>query len=481
VQKAVWVMVRVRARKSQYKNAEENMKKTLKIFAFTGVLVTVVFTFIGINFSDLLLGSNRGSFQFLISTFSVLFLCVQGVIRGYLQGVGYTKPIVVSDVLMAVAAFLVGTLFSAIMYGYGLKVNTLFHVDEFSAVYGSTGMTLGLFVASIVGLVHTSVSFYVRRNELEEIGKRSAPRYVDSKNDVMSGLRPILFMYASPGIALLVDQVFYMIHHRTVGSKADPIYNYGIYAGRTIPIVITFSLLCCLPFLIEWNRIRARFERDEPENAGEKLSRFVKHFIEITVPVALFIFTLASSVDTLVYWKGNDFSVELLRAASCLIILVPFAIFFSWILFHAGKSILIVFGLGITWLVHIAMLFVCASVGNIGLYGVLIPVIVSFLVYDILSLIVFKKMLKADYALLVNFAKTLVAAAVAGFVVFLIDMVLVKNIGEILSLVVCTPVFYVIYIAIMVMIGSIDERELRSIPFGKYFKALPVFIKTDEA
>ena len=55
VQKAVWVMVRVRARKSQYKNAEENMKKTLKIFAFTGVLVTVVFTFIGINFSDLLL------------------------------------------------------------------------------------------------------------------------------------------------------------------------------------------------------------------------------------------------------------------------------------------------------------------------------------------------------------------------------------------------------------------------------------------
>ena len=119
----------------------------------------------------------------------------------------------------------------------------------------------------------------------------------------MSGLRPILFMYASPGMALLVDQVFYMIHHRTVGSKADPIYNYGIYAGRTIPIVITFSLLCCLPFLIEWNRIRARFERDEPENAGEKLSRFVKHFIEITVPVALFIFTLASSVDTLVYWK----------------------------------------------------------------------------------------------------------------------------------------------------------------------------------
>ena len=480
VQKAVWVMVRVRARKSQYKNAEENMKKSLKIFAFTGVLVTVVFTIIGINFSDLLLGSKWGRFQFLISTFSVLFLCVQGVVRGYLQGVGYTKPIVISDALMAIAAFLVGTLFSAIMYGYGLKVNTLMHIDEFSAVYGSTGMTIGLFVASIVGLVHTSVSFYVRRNELEEIGKRSAPRYVDSKNDVMSGLRPILFMYASPGIALLVDQVFYMIHHRTVGSKADPIYNYGIYAGRTIPIVITCSLLCCLPFLIEWNRIRARFERDEPENAGEKLSGFVKHFIEVTVPASLLIFTLAPSIDTVVYWNGNDFSVELLRAASCLVILVPFAIFFSWILFHAGKSILIVFGLGITWLVHIAMLFVCASVGNIGLYGVLIPVIASFFVYDVLSLIVFKKMLNANYALAVNFVKTLVSAAFAGFVVFLIDMVLVKNIGEILTFLICTPVFYVVYLAIMVMSGSIDERELRSIPLGKYFKSLPVFIKTDE-
>ena len=170
-----------------------------------------------------------------------------------------------------------------------------------------------------------------------------------------------------------------------------------------------------------------------------------------------------------------------MRAASCLVILVPFAIFFSWILFHAGKSILIVFGLGITWLVHIAMLFACASVGNIGLYGVLIPVIVSFFVYDVLSLIVFKKMLNANYALAVNFVKTLVAAAVAGFVVFLIDMALAKNIGEVLTFIICAPVFYVVYLAIMVMTGSIDERELRSIPLGKYFKSLPVFIKTDEA
>jgi len=480
VQKAVWVMVRVRARKSQYKNAEENMKKSIKIFSITGVAVTVLFTVIGINFSELLLGSDRGSFQFVISALSVLFLCIQGVIRGYLQGVGYTKPIVVSDILMAGVAFLVGTIFSAVMYRYGLKVNELFHIDEFSAVYGSTGMILGLFVASIVGLVHTFVSFYVRRNELEEIGKRGAPRYVDSKNDVMSGLRPIVFMYASPGLALLIDQIFYMIHHRSVGSKADPIYNYGIYAGRTIPLIIFFSLICCLPFLIDWNRIRARFERDEPENAGDKLSMFVKHFIELTVPVALFVFTLASSIDTIVFWKGNEFSVELLRVASVLVIIVPFAIFFSWILFHAGKSILIVVELGITWLVHIAALFVCASVGNIGLYGVLIPVIVSFLVYDILSLLVFKKMLKTKYSLAANFGRTLSAAAVAGFVVFIIDMLTVKKIGEILTFIICLPVFYCIYIALMVMLGGIDDRELRSIPFGKYFRSLPVLIKKEE-
>ncbi len=480
VQKAVWVMVRVRARKSQYKNAEENMKKSIKIFAFTGVVVTIIFTLIGLYFSDLLLGSEKGSFQFLISTFSVLFLCIQGVVRGYLQGVGYTKPIVISDILMACAAFLVGTIFSAVMFRYGLKVNALMHIEDFSAVYGSTGMMLGLFVASIVGLVHTSVSFYVRRNELEEIGKRSAPRYVDSKNDVMSGLRPILFMYASPGLALLIDQIFYMVHHRAVGSKVDPIYNYGIYAGRTIPLVITFSLLCCLPFLIEWNRIRARFERDEPENAGDKLSRLVKHFIELTVPVTLFVFTLAPSIDTVVYWKGNDFSVELLRVACFLIILVPFAIFFSWILFHAGKSILIVVGLGITWLVHFVMLFFCGTLGNIGLYGVLIPVLVSFLVYDVLSLAIFKKMLKARYDLAINFGRTLAASAVAGFAIFLIDMAFSKKIGEILTLIICVPVFYFAYLAIMVIIGGIDTRELKGIPFAKHLSVLPVLFKNDE-
>ena len=249
--------------------------------------------------------------------------------------------------------------------------------------------------------------------------------------------------------------------------------------ARSFIVSLLWSKNCssCWP---EWNRIRARFERDEPENAGEKLSRFVKHFIELTVPVAMLILTLASSIDTVIYWNGNDFSVELLRVASCLVILVPFAIFFSWILFHAGKSILIVVGLGITWLVHIAMLFVCASVGNIGLYGVLIPVIVSFLVYDILSLVVFKKMLNANYFLLPNFVRTLLASGVAGAVVFLIDMLASKKIGEILSFIICVPVFYVVYLALMVISGSIDERELRSIPLGKYFKALPVLIKSDE-
>ena len=126
------------------------------------------------------------------------------------------------------------------------------------------------------------------------------------------------------------------------------------------------------------------------------------------------------------------------------------------------------------------MLFFCGTLGNIGLYGVLIPVLVSFLVYDVLSLAIFKKMLKARYDLAINFGRTLAASAVAGFAIFLIDMAFSKKIGEILTLIICVPVFYFAYLAIMVIIGGIDTRELKGIPFAKHLSVLPVLFKNDE-
>ncbi|MBQ7425376.1 MAG: hypothetical protein IJV21_03840, partial [Lachnospiraceae bacterium] len=97
VQKAVYVMVRLRARRSQFQNARTNMVRTLRIFAITGSVSGVLIILTSYLLSSRILGTERCLFLLIISGAAIIFLGVQGAIRGFLQGIGYTRPIMLSD------------------------------------------------------------------------------------------------------------------------------------------------------------------------------------------------------------------------------------------------------------------------------------------------------------------------------------------------------------------------------------------------
>ena len=119
-QKAVYVMVRLRTRRSQYLNAESNMETSLRIFSAAAVASALIVAFAGFSLSQRVFGAQRGVFQIVISCIAVALMGAQGVLRGYLQGIGYTKPILISDLLIAVVSFVSGMILTVIMYNYGL-------------------------------------------------------------------------------------------------------------------------------------------------------------------------------------------------------------------------------------------------------------------------------------------------------------------------------------------------------------------------
>lgn len=480
VQKAVWVMVRVRARRSQFLNARDNMRSAFRFFAVFGIAVAGTLFFVSVFFSDTIFGSSRGLIQGVIVAVSILFLSIQGVLRGYLQGIGYTRPIVISDLIISVVAFVSGILLTSAFHAYGVKANALFHINEFSAVYGSTGMMLGILIASIVGLIQIGISFYLRRGELDDVAKSGAARYLDSHNDVMSSVRPIIFLFAAPGFMMLFDQIFYVIHQRTIGSEADVVLNYGIYSGRVMTLITVFSLLVCLPFIKSWNRIMARVERDEFDGARERYASFFRKFILLDLPVAIMVFVLAEPLQVAFFGKTGALAVGLLRLASLMILLAPIATFASWMLNHMGKSILIVTNLTVAWAFHIGMVFVFEVVLKMGLYGILLAVIISVFVYDLLCLLMFFKMFKIRVDNMRMFVFPLACAAVMGLVCFFISLGLVNLIGDILTVAVCLVIGYVVYVAAITVMKLLNYNDLRAIPFGKAFSGLLYLLGSNE-
>ena len=246
VQKAVYIMVRLRARRSQYHNAETNMQRSMKIFSICSLVVGALLIALSYTLCRTVLNTDRGFIQIILAGAAIIFLGIQGVLRGYLQGIGYTKPIVLSDLLISVVSIVSGTVAVAILYNYGLKVNKLLHAEEFSAVYGSTGLMAGILLGSLVGFVQTLISYNLRKNEIGELVKNGAPRYLDNKNDVLAGIRPIMPLYATPALAVVVDLSFYCIFTRKVHEDIDIVSSYGTYAGYVICTIALFTMLCTL-------------------------------------------------------------------------------------------------------------------------------------------------------------------------------------------------------------------------------------------
>ena len=478
-QKAVYIMVRLRARRSQFMNADANMHRSIRIFGIIGILSGIILTLLSYKMAQTLLGAERGFFQIIFAAVAIIFLGGQGVLRGYLQGIGYTRPIVMSDLLIATVSCISGVIAVEILYKYGLKVNNIFHIDEFSAVYGSAGLMAGILLGSIVGCVQIIVSYNLRKNEIADFSKRGAPRYLDNKNDVLTSIRPILLLYCTPPLMIFVDQCVFVIFTRKLHEDVDYASDFGAFAGRTVCSIILISILSCIPFIKKWNGVMARIERDELEGARQRFKVLMRYSNMLLFPVSVFVFALPETVMMTLSGSAGKTASSLMMLGGLSVLLCGFAILFSWLLNHMGKSIIIVINVAIGWGVHVAMLLVLFILLNLGIIGIMLSCMIAFLVFDLLSFFMISKMLKYRQDHIKCVLLPAVSSIIAGLIVFLLNKALVDIIGEVLSLLICIVVFYACYLLSMIVSRGVLLHELRRLPLGFLFEGIGSLLQHD--
>ena len=480
VQKAVYIMVRLRARRSQYLNAQNNMSRALKFFSFSAILFGFIIGATGYSVATKVLGAEKDFLLLVISGVSIAFLGPQGVFKGYLQGIGYTKPIAVSDVCIAFVSMATGITAAEFFYRYGLKANSLFHVDNLSAVYGSAGLLTGILAGSIVGFIFTLISYRLRRSEIGEFLKNSAPRFLDNKNDVYSGLKSLLLLYCTPALMGIVDECYYCISTRKSLEEIDYIPQYGMFFGKVSVLVILLSIICCIPFIKSWNRVMARFERDELEGARHRYKNLIRNFNLLTIPASIFFMSLPGTALMVFFGKTDKEETYLFMLGALFIYLCCFSILFSWLLNHMGKSMIIVLNIGIGWAVHIGLLIVFLSVLRLGVMGLMLDIIITFIVYDILAFLMIGKMLRYQKEYLRTYLLPLLSSAAAGFVVFFVNNLLINLIGEILTFLICIVVFWFLYMLLLVVFKGVSMEELYRIPLGNVFTGFAGKLQKDK-
>ncbi len=469
VQKAVYVMVRVRARRSQYQNAQTNMKRSLAIFGILGAAVGLLIILFGYYISVWFFGSERNLFQTILVGACIIFFGVQGVFRGYLQGLGYTKPLFVADLLISLTSLVPGVVFAALLHAFGDRVNGLFHTNQFSAIYGATGMAIGLLIGAIAGFIHMIVSYRVRKAEISEFVKTGAPRYLDNKNDVLSGIRPILTVYLSPVLMVLCNQVFYTVFtskaHEDVNFKAE----YGMLFTRVIVTIVFLSVLCCIPFINSWSRVMAGVERDEFDYARKKMRSTVRSANLLQIPVSAFVFVMAGTLEVVLFGKSSTYADTMMMIGAPFIFFCCQALFLSWLITHMGKPIVSIMAICVSLLFHILGAVLMVVVFNLGIKGILIAEIIAVCIYTLVCFWLITKMLRYRQEWMMSYLFPLVSSVIAGLAAFLLNRFLISVIGEILTLIICIIVFWLVYMLAMVISGGLLENDLRRIPMGNLF------------
>ena len=480
VQKAVYAMVRLRARRSQFLNAETNMIKSFRIFVFAGLILAIILVTCSYAIADKLFGASKIYLHIIAIGASLLFLCGQGVARGYLQGLGYTKPILIGDMLIAVSSFATGAVISGILYNYGKKVNDLFHGDMYSAIYGASGVVIGLFAGSVVGFVQIMISKALRKKEIEQIVKNGAPRYLDNKNDVMAGIRPIIYLYSSPILMCLVDNIVYTIIEAKNGNDDTMIESYGAFFGRIGALIVLISLFCCIPFIRSWNRVMARYERDEYEGVRDRLNKLLRSSVRLIIPVTVFVFTFMETIQIAIFGKNSELLTGVIHLSSLLILFLSIGTFLAWLFNHMGKSLLFIVNLTIAWVVHAVLLVLLVVIFNRGLVGVLIAQEAAIAVFDAVSLFLLFRMLKYRYDFLKNLGIPVLAAAVSGLILMFMNMLFVNKIGEVLTLIIGGVVFTIVYMLVLILLRGISTEELEKIPLGRLFMSFSNRVQHDK-
>ena len=480
LQKAVYIMVRLRARRSQFVNAQINMQRSIRIFSLIGVVLSILIGSTSFYVAKNLFGSGKVYFQLIIIAIGLIFLCSQGVVRGYLQGLGYTRPIVIADIIIAAFSFASGAVISAIMFGYGKKVNELFHGNEYSAIYGASGMMIGLLIGCLVGFLQILVSFFLRKNEIGQIIKEGAPRYLDNKNDVITGVRPIMYLYASPVLMCLVDNIAFYVVQMKNGNSDTMVISYGAYAGRVISLAILVAFLCCIPYIKSWNRVMARVERDEFEGARDRLKKLIHFSLMLLIPVSIGFFVASEPFQLAIYGKSSSGIDGIFALVAVFIPLLAIAIFSSWLLNHMGKNLLIVVVLSVSWAVHVVAMIIFMAARKQQLLGVALAQMLAFLVYDVFSVYLILKMLKIRVNLLNNVGIPVACAAISGLIFFAEIRILSGVIGEILTLLIGVVIYTVVYVVIMIALKGVKTEELERIPLGKFLLTFSSKVQHDK-
>lgn len=465
-------MVRIHLAKGHMKEAQKKLRQLMLVSFGVGAGLALLCAAFSSVFANMVFHSSRSFYVLFAIAPVLLFLSVQGVLRGYLAGAGFLSASLFSNAILVVITYVLFMLFSGAAYNYGLKVNALMHVEDIASVFGAIGAAFGITVSSLVSLLFVIVMVLVKRRELKRLSENSIIEKATRDHGFMLDLVPMWLIFGQGGLLMFIDECVYMAVADSIHSSENNISNWGIYIGQCLALTVLILFFSAIPFIKSWYGVKISIIKRDFKAARAKIQNLMHFEAMLIFPIVIWIMVLSGTITALIFGKTNVSAVNMIVLTLPIALPGAFLIFQTFLLVQLKNNILLTFNAVLGIVVHIVILVVMSTAFKFGIHASMAAFFGMILIQAVLGFFELKVMLDYKQEVVRNILKPLLAAGLSGLLAMIIDRALVNLIGEVLTLIIALILSYLLYMAALIFLKSVNRYEIEKMPFGYYFAIL---------
>lgn len=470
VSRTITGMIRYRVKRAQYKSARKVFNVALRLSFIASVVFAVAVAAASGLIADTLVLEPMSKKALLAVSPVIILAALVNVFRGYFNGNGYGVLGAHSQYIEKIAMVIFSVIGGRLMYDYGLKVSALLKNDMASYAYGALGAVMGMILAELITLMYLLVIFIIYSGTWKKQLAQDGTRRVESDGEISGLILGSAFPTAVIAVIcnsfMLVDQRFfnYCMNRMELGAQKAGIW--GAYYGKFAVLTGIGAALVCLALCGFVGKIGSAYDKEEYRMMKDRMGSAVKTLCVIAIPIAVFMAVMAQALVNGLYKGENELAISLVRLGSVIIFLYGAAYLFGQLMLkvHMGKEFLI--SLVISYVLHIAALFLMERVLLLGAVGVLYSTLIFIGLLAVLCFVFTVKRLKYRQELIYSLLLPALASCIVGLIVMLINKLLLPAVGNLLTVLITAVIGFVIYILLLMSLRVLNEGELSVLPFG---------------
>lgn len=451
----------------EYRNAQRVFQCALLYVLIVGGVASV-FTFVA---APMLMRTSANSVVALrVLAPTIFFSGFLGVLRGYFQAYGSMLHTSLSQILEQIlnAAVSIGAAYLLIGMVADQSATT-------QAVYGSAGSALGTGAGVLIALLFMFGMYMLNRRMINRRAEHDKTKKEDSFGEIFKMIFTIVtpfilstFIYNCSTVVNMSIYYGVMIDYKKIDTITAHI-DYGIFATQAVSVVNIPIAIASAMSSATIPGVSTSYVRKEYKKTRQQVSKAIRMTMLIAIPASVGLLLLAKPVMYFIFPQKDSLEQAsgLLAALAVTVILYCLSTLTNAVLQGIGRVNTPVIHSVIALVIQIAGLIAMLWYTDLNLYALVGANIIYSLVMCILNQISVRKHLGYRQELVKTFVIPFVCSLLMGAIAYGVYYGLYKLLPvSRVALVAAIGIGAMVYFALILLLGGVNERELRSFPKG---------------